>query len=174
MKKQLILAAAALIAASAPATAGDNGRTICVLRARPVAIQPVYRPAAAVAHHRIAAQPVPSFVGNYGYNGYAASNYGGYSGYPFYPRVGVIYGNVNPRLHYVSPCRPNGYVGGIQNLPTNYVQIPPSFTRAPSYYGPRPGYGGNGGNGGGGNGGGGGAPGGNGGGGGAAGGRGGK
>lgn len=127
MKKQLTIAAAALLAASAPSTAGDNGRTVCVLRARPVAIQPVDRPVISRAQiaassgdvsHRIPCNPAL--------------------------RVPVTYGQYVQRTHYVSPCMPNGYVGGLANLPTSVVQIPPSFTRAPSYYG----YGGHGGNGG--------------------------
>ncbi len=143
MKSQLILAAAVLLSAAAPAIAGDNGRTVCVLRARPVAIQPVYRPV--VRPQRVGYGSTNS---NYGYGssqGYSSSygyggNYGdGYAGYgysPGYYRVPVVYGHVNPRLHYVAPCLPNGYVGGIRNLPTNVVQIPPTFGKPA--YGARP------------------------------------
>ena len=121
MKLQLIIAAAVLLSAAAPAIAGDNGRTVCVLRARPVAIQPVYRPVV---------RPRPSSYGttnsNYGYG------YAGYGYSPGYYRVPAVYGQVNQRLHYVAPCLPNGYVGGLRNLPTNVVQIPPTFGK-PAY-----------------------------------------
>ena len=135
MKSKLILAAAVLLSTAAPAVAGDNGRTVCVLRARPVAIQPVYRP--------VVRPQVAGYRSNYGYSsnyGYGGSYGPGYAGYGYsagYYRVPAVYGQINPRLHYVAPCLPNGYVGGIQNLPTNVVQIPPTFGK-PAYCAPAP------------------------------------
>ena len=124
---KLILSAAVLLAAASTVTAGGEGRTICVIRQRPLAISP---PPPSVVYPVLRTESVPR-TGYYGYvPGY------GYTGY--YNRVPVVYGYANPRLHYVDPCKPNGYPGGIQNLPTNYVNIPPVFTRVPSYPAHRP------------------------------------
>ncbi len=146
MKSQLILAAVVLLSAAAPAIAGDNGRTICVLRARPVAIQPVYRPV--VRTQRVGYGTTNSNYGygygsshgyssSYGYGGSYGYGYAGYGYSPGYYRVPAVYGQVNQRLHYVAPCLPNGYVGGLRNLPTNVVQIPPTFGK-PAYGAPAP------------------------------------
>lgn len=115
MKKQLTLAVAALLSVAPSATAGDNGRTVCVFRARPVAIQPVHRPVARITR--------PQF------NAHSA---GIHHGIPYHPgyRVPVTYGHFVQRTHYVSPFRPNGYVGGLRNLPSSVIQIPPTFGRA--------------------------------------------
>lgn len=115
MKKQLILAVAALLSATASATAGDNGRTVCVLRARPVAIQPVHRSAPSIARFRID-EPAGS----------------GFQGIPYDPgyRVPITYGQFVQRTHYVSPFMPNGYVGGLRNLPSIVIQIPPTFGKS--------------------------------------------
>ena len=128
--KKLILSAAMLLAAASTVTAGGEGRTICVIRQRPLAISP---PPPSVVYPVLPVVRTAS-VPRTGYYGYAPGY--GYTGY--YNRVPVVYGHVNPRLHYVDPCKPNGYVGGIQNLPTNYVNIPPAFTRVQSYPSHRP------------------------------------
>ena len=120
MKMQLTLAVAVLVSAAAPAAADDRGRTVCVLRARPVAIQPVYRPVTRITRPQTAARPVSAYSRNLCYPSNPAL------------RVPVTYGQFIQRTHYVSPWMPNGYVGGIQNLPTNVVQIPPTFGRASS------------------------------------------
>lgn len=135
MKKQLTLAVAALLSVAPSATA-DHGRTVCVFRARPVAIQPVHRPAATVHRPQFTASP--------------ATAYRGHAGYHYHPgyRVPVTYGHFIQRTHYVSPFRPNGYVGGLRNLPTNYVQIPPTFGRAGFHTHAGHGHGGHGGQGG--------------------------
>ena len=109
-----------------------------VLRSRPVAIQPVPRPYVycvrpVVTPYTYAAPP----AANYGYG------YGEFYGYNYnpnccWPRVPVLYGHIQPRLHYVSPCFPNGYVGGLRNLPTNVVQIPHQFGRTAPVARPAP------------------------------------
>ena len=139
MKKLIVFSLAGLSMALS-ATAGGHSQTVCVLRSRPVAIQP--RP----VHRPVQATPSTSYYSsgghapeysNYGYSAYAASAYR-YSPYYGY-KVPVIYGYTNPRLHYVNPCIPNGYIGGLRNLPTNVVQIPPTFGKPVNYGGPRPG-----------------------------------
>lgn len=127
---KLILSAAVLLAAASTVTAGGEGRTICVIRHRPLALCPPPPSICYPVRPTVGTASVPR-TGNYGYvPGYA------YSGY--YNRVPVAYGYANPRLHYVDPCKPNGYAAGLQNLPTNYVNIPPAFTRVPSYPASRP------------------------------------
>lgn len=123
MKQFLTLALVALTVSTA--TAGDRGRTVCVLRSRPVAIQPA--PRIIVQAPPVVVRPAPLPVRPV-YHGYH------YPAYPVnYAKVPVIYGRVNPRLHYVNPCLPNGYIGGLRNLPSNVIQIPPTFGKPRSY-----------------------------------------
>jgi len=133
MNKLIVFAA---LLAGFVSTAAAQSRTVCVLRNRPVAIHPVPRP---VVHRHCVAAPVNAssvYTSNAGHYNYGYINHGAVGG-RFFPRVPAVYGYINPRLHYVSPCRPNGYVGvngygiGLQNIQSHYIQIPPSFTRAP-------------------------------------------
>lgn len=126
MNKTLSLLAVLALSTVPNATAGGEGRTICVLRSRPVAIQPAPRPVYTYGANVMSPTFRPSAT---------ISGVGPFPSY--YPnrilglRVPVVYGYSSPRLHYVSPVLRNGYVGGMQNLPTNYVNIPPNFSRAP-------------------------------------------
>jgi hypothetical protein len=150
MNKILSLSVMAFLAIPLSALAGGNGRTVCVMRARPVAIQPAPRP---VYYSYLSSfqSMRPSYVARPAAWGVS------YGNYYYHPRVPVVYGHINPRLHYINPRLPNGYVGGLQNLPTNYVNIPPVFTRPVARPAPhRGGHGGGGAHGGGGHGGGGG------------------
>ena len=121
--KNLLVIALAAAACAVPASAGDRGRTVCVLRSRPVAIQPaprvvVSRPAPRV----VSAAPQTRYYTGGGYSpGYSSCR-------PY--RVPVVYGTFVPRVHYVNPCLPNGYIGGLRNLPSNVIQIPPTFGRS--------------------------------------------
>ena len=126
MNNLTLMAAAGCLAMAPPAIANESGRTICVLRHRPAAIQPAPRP---VVHHVRAARPSEEAMFSARINPYYGYVPGRLS--TWYPawRVPAFYGTINPRLHYVSPVLPNGYVGGMRNLPTNYVQIPPTFGR---------------------------------------------
>ena len=133
MNKTLSLLAVLALTTVPDATAGGEGRTVCVMRTRPVAIQPAPR-------------PIVTFEGNVMSPTFRLSaTASGVGPFPSYrpgfllgQRIPVIYGYNNPRLHYVSPILRNGYVGGLQNLPTNYVNIPPNFTRVPTRFVPRP------------------------------------
>lgn len=127
MNKLIVFAA---LLAGFVSTASAQSRTVCVIRNRPVAIHPVARPV--VHRHYVAASVNASsvYTSNAGHYNYGYLNHGAVGG-SFYPRVPAIYGYINPRLHYVSPCRPNGYVGGLQNIPSQYIQIPQNFTQAP-------------------------------------------
>jgi hypothetical protein len=127
MNKLILFAAAALAGGILPAAA--QGRTVVVLRSRPVAINPAPRPYICcprpiVTPYTYAAPPAANY--GYGYGEFYGRNYGGWL------RVPAIYGHIQPRLHYVNPCVPNGYVGGLRNLPSNVVQIPHQFGRAPA------------------------------------------
>jgi hypothetical protein len=116
------MAAAACLVAAPSAFANGSGRTVCVLRNRPAAIQPVPR-----SHHVRAVRPSEQAIFSARINPYYGYVPGRLS--TWFPgwKVPVVYGTVNPRLHYVSPILPNGYVGGLRNLPSNVVQIPPTF-----------------------------------------------
>ena len=116
MNKLLLLTAAAVLGTASIASA--QGRTVCVLRHRPVAIQPAPRP---VVYHVRRALPMHNVSRPVSYYGYS---------YGYSRRVPVVYGHINPRLHYVNPCLPNGYVGGLRNLPSNVIQIPHTFGRS--------------------------------------------
>lgn len=150
MNKILCLLAVASLTVIPDAAAGGEGRTVCVLRSRPVAIQPVYRqrPVITYGSHVMSPtfRPSATISGVGPFPGYRPNWLYGY-------RVPVVYGFTNPRVHYVSPILRNGYVGGLQNLPSNYVNIPHNFSRAPMRvvgrpghpgggHGPRPGHGG--------------------------------
>jgi hypothetical protein len=133
MNKLVIMAAAASLAAAPSSLANDSGRTVVVLRNRPVAINPVPRPVIShVRFERPSEEALFSARINpfYGYVPGRLST-------RFLPalRVPAIYGTVNPRLHYISPIFPNGYVGGLANLPTSVVQIPPTFSRTFFHHG---------------------------------------
>ena len=124
MKKLLCISAALSLASLSPALAGGEGRTVCVLRARPVAVQPAPRPVVTVTYGANVMSPTfrpAAYASGVGPFPTAITGYGW--------RVPVVYGNYVPRVHYVNPRLPNRYVGGLQNLPTNYVNIPPVFTR---------------------------------------------
>ncbi len=140
MNKSILLILTILTAASAPALAGPRsgavGRTVClmgrstpsygrVIRAVPVS-QPV------VKLHR--------YYGNGDYAGYSYLSHGqdhgygygracGYAGYAR-PDNRHLYGYGYGRPYHVgngnmgNACRPNGYVGGLSNLPSNVIRIP--------------------------------------------------
>jgi len=135
MNKLLLFAAAALLGGLLPAAA--QSRTVCVIRNRPVAIHPAPRPyiycvRPVVTPYTYAAPPAANY--GYGYGGF----YNSYGQYCCWPRVPVLYGHIHPRLHYVSPCLPNGYVGGLRNIPSNVIQIPHQFGRTAPVARPAP------------------------------------
>jgi hypothetical protein len=127
MKQFLTLALAALIVSTSTSTstAGNRSHTVCVLRSRPVAIQPAPRIIAQAPPVVVRPAPLPVRPVYHGYH-YPACTVN-------YAKDPVIYGRVSPRLHYVNPCLPNGYIGGLSNLPSNTIQIPPTFGKPGSY-----------------------------------------
>ena len=124
MNKFLCLSAVLSLAVLSPALAGGEGRTVCVLRARPVAVQPAPRPVVVTTYGANVMSPTFRPSATISGVGPFPTAYQG----PYW-RVPVVYGNYVQRVHYVNPCLPNGYVGGLQNLPSNYVNIPRTFTR---------------------------------------------
>jgi len=127
MNKTFSLLAVLALTTVPHATAGGEGRTVCVLRSRPVAIQPAPRPVVTYGANVMSPTFKPAET---------ASGVGPFpTRYPnrlFGLRVPVVYGYSSPRVHFVSPILRNGYVGGMQNLPTNYVNILPNFSRVPT------------------------------------------
>ncbi len=127
MNKLILFAAAALLGGLLPAAA--QSRTVCVIRNRPVAIHPaprhyIYCARPVITPYTYAAPPAANY--GYGYGEFYGRSYGHYAGWR---RVPVLYGHIQPRLHYVNPCVPNGYVGGLRNIPSNVIQIPHQFGR---------------------------------------------
>lgn len=123
MNKLLTLAvmAAATLAGTAPAMAQAQGRTVAVLRNRPVAINPAPRATVNTSSVRYRSpryfsnRSVGNWGGNRGWNnrGFNINNldwrvFSGGFGYPFFQ---------------------NGYVGGLENIPDIVIQIPERFGR---------------------------------------------
>lgn len=137
MNKLILFAAAAMLGGIVPAAA--QSRTVCVIRNRPVAINPAPRPIVCcvrpVATPWVLSGPPTANYG-YGYGEFYGRSSNHYSGW--WPRVPAIYGYIQPRLHYVSPCIPNGYVGGLRNIPSNVIQIPHQFGRTAPMARPAP------------------------------------
>jgi hypothetical protein len=142
MKKLLtLLAAAAGILTIAPqATANDCGRTVCVLRQGPVAINAAPRIFVDAAPVRYLQRPANYSYGQYGYNpwmygsNYSAYNYGQFNCNPY--GGGACYGgNYFGGTRYggsYGRCLQNGYVGGLRNLPSIVIQIPHTFGKCRS------------------------------------------
>lgn len=147
MKKLLTLlaAAAALLTTALPVTANDGGRTVCVLRQRPVAIHAAPRimvDAGPVRYQQRAATYTNNGSWRYGSGGYSYSPYnyssyyspsiwGQYNYSPYGGRGGYggnYYGGRGFGGSY-GRYPHNGYVGGLRNLPSIVIQIPHTFGR---------------------------------------------
>jgi hypothetical protein len=121
MKTHLSLMLAATFAAVVSPAAADPGRTVAVLRNRPLAISPA--PVVPRTIHRYTPSVAASYYRRAGALR-AASQFGS--------------GGLVPFGFHGIPAGRNGYVGGLANLPHIVVDIPPAFGKAGPWPAPRP------------------------------------
>ena len=129
LTKYLTILALAATAATAAAQSGAVGRTVAVMRTRPVAVRAVSAPAVTV-------RPALPVQGG-GVVQPIVRPLPGYGG-------GLVQTWCVPGTNGGIVCRPNGYVGGLKNLPSIYV-VPRYYNtkyRYPAGQVIRPGFGG--------------------------------